>query len=155
MKSLACLHLCGYQWFRGIHENSWHRWTAADLWSYGHGLGPRNTLVELCGEKRVSLTWQESITWVTSSMVMEVSACLTRTMCVSHAKHKSKQFPNFWQQKCWVLGFWQCSLRPEPGIVQNYHLFYIYIMILYACACSAQHDLHESAICQNSTKEFN
>lgn len=34
----------------------------------------RHTLVELCGEKRVSFTWQESMTWVTSSMVMEVSA---------------------------------------------------------------------------------
>ena len=38
---------------------------------------PSHTLVELWGEKRVSFTWHESITCVTSSMVMEVSALAT------------------------------------------------------------------------------
>ena len=69
---------------------------------------------------------------------------------------------NFWQKTCRIRGYWQCSMRPEPGTMQNSHLqsylneksiylsiylsIYIYsYLYLYKCMCM---------FCQNSTSEF-
>ena len=69
----------------------------------------RHTLVELCGEKRVSFTWQESMTWVTSSMVMEVSAWVIEMVRVPtlhgkqcNARHR-KQSPSNKLTSCLAL----------------------------------------------------
>ena len=80
---------------------------------------------------------------------------VSQGLCVFHMPSTNQSnFPISGSKNAeyWDSGNVRCDL--SPALCKTI-IYFIYIMILYACACSAQHDLHESAICQNSTKEFN